>query len=238
MFKQYDNKMMAAPENKAWHGERVIVAGSGPSLTKDVAHTVRMTRWFKGWRVLAVSDAYRLLPFADALYACDWAWWRKHDGAKGFLGERYTSHSIEPGLIDDKSGVVHEYPGIQLVRAADRPGFGTKVIHYGFSGSSGHQAVNLALNMGASQIVLVGFDYRHVDGKSHFFGDHEGLRQSSDTDYRALASAFKPHDLIVNATPGSAIDAYPMMSLEDAIADRVYRDRAEPHAAADRHSAA
>lgn len=205
-----------------WQGESVIVAASGPSLTTEAARIVRLTRWIKGWRVLAVNDAYRRLPFADALYACDWGWWRAHDGAREFLGERYTSHSHTPGLVDDKSQVAHEYPGIKLVNAQDKPGFSKNpnFIHYG--SSSGFQAVNLAINFGASRIVLIGFDYRHVDGKSHFFGDHVGLRQSKDADYRALGEWFVPGPIeIVNASIGSSIACYPQVPLEEAVADRV-----------------
>lgn len=221
----YENKLAAPPDDKSWEGEPFIVAGSGPSLTPEVAHTVRMARWLKGWRVIAVNDAYKRLPFADTLYACDWGWWVKHDGARDFKGERVTSTSVCAHLIDDKRDAAKQY-GLTLVNADDKPGFSTKpgVIHYGQSGSSGFQAVNLAIIRGASRIVLVGFDYRHVDGRAHFFGDHEGLRQPRDTDYRALGAAFRPGPVeILNATTGSSIDCYPIVSLEEALADRGLR---------------
>jgi len=201
-----------------WKDEPVIVAGSGPSLTAEVARAVRMARWLDRWRVLAVNDAYKVLPFADAMYACDWPWWRKHDGAKDFKGQRYTSHSLDPSLADDKSAVAHEFPDIKMLPARNGAGFGRDVIHYGIGGSSGFQAVNLAINFGASRIVLVGFDYRHIGAKSHFFGDHEGLRQATDEHYRDLARAFGPAPVpIVNATPGSAIGCYPAMVLSEAL---------------------
>lgn len=218
-----------------WKGEPCIVAASGPSLTPDVARAVRMSRWLDRWRVMAVNDAYRVLPFADAMYACDWSWWRRHDGAKDFKGERYTSHSLDSSLTDDKSAVANELPDLHLVPAKNEAGFGRGVIHYGLPGSSGFQAVNLAINLGASRIVLVGFDYRFVGGKSHFFGDHQWLRQSTEDHYRDLARAFGPAPVpIVNATAGSAIECYPFMSLEAAVADhRLLWDRPVLDAGAD-----
>ena len=64
-----------------WTGEPCIVVASGPSLDADTAHRVRMARWTDGWRVIVVNDAYRLLPRADILYACDARWWELHEGA-------------------------------------------------------------------------------------------------------------------------------------------------------------
>jgi len=81
--------------------------------------------------------------------------------------------------------------------------------------------------------VLVGFDMRQVGGRAHFFGDHpEGLR--NNTDFRGFITAFRQAQApvpIVNATPGSALDCYPMVTLEEALADdSVHRDGAESNA--------
>jgi len=226
-----------------WKGEPCIVAASGPSLTADVVRRCQLALW---WRILVVSDAHKPMPWADAMYSCDWSWWRAHDGAKAFKGARHTSHSLDASLADDKSAVAHEFPAVNLTPARNGAGFGRDVIHYGIPGSSGFQAVNLAMNFGASRIVLVGFDYRFVGGKSHFFGDHQGLRQATDDHYRDLARAFGPAPVpIVNATPGSSITCYPTAKLEDVLATdfqwpdgRVYRDRAVTHGESDRVCAA
>ena len=68
-----------------WIGETVVCIGGGPSLTlADVTSIAGKAR------VIAINDAYRMAPWADMLYACDLKWWRWHDGAPYFLGEKWT----------------------------------------------------------------------------------------------------------------------------------------------------
>lgn len=216
-------------------------------MTEDVARFVRMQRWQEGWRVIAVNDVYKLIPYADILYSCDERWWIAHDGAKKFHGERWSSHSTNRSMLDDKMACAERF-GLNLVSGADGEGFSIdqRFIHYG--GGSGGQAINLAILKGCTRIVMVGFDCRRVEGKTHFFGAHpEPLRDMTDEDFRNPAIEFKwaaeklpAHISIVNATPGSAIRSFPMKGLEDACRatlsrtnGRVYCNGSEPHAAAD-----
>lgn len=191
----------------------VVVAASGPSLTPEVARAVR------GQRVIAVNDAYRLLPFADVLYACDSAWWRAHKGVPGFAGERWTSQGTAGRVRhNDKSDIAPLYR-LNLIEGRDGEGFSTDpaVIHYG--SNSGFQAVNLSIAWGATRIILVGFDMHGT----HFFGKHpRGLRNT--TNYTNFIRAFQkasrqlpPGVEILNATPGSALRCFPMVSLHDAL---------------------
>ena len=208
--------------NPVWADSPCIVVASGSSLTADVARKVRFARWFDHWRVLVVNDAYRLLPYADILYGCDWGWWKHHDGAPKFHGERWTCHSNSMAFVDNKSAVVGTYD-LRYVLAANERGFSDdpRQIHYGLpQPSSGFQAVNLALLMGASPIVMVGFDGHAKNGK-HFFGEHpQHLNRGTDEGYREFSKAYPPNDRIVNATPGSTIEAYRFVDLEAILRDR------------------
>lgn len=183
------------------------------------------------WRIIAVQDAYRLMPWADVLYGCDARWWDAHNGCMDFQGERWSSHDDGKSTSNDKTQVVDDY-GVSVVWGEQAEGFSTdpKKIHYG--GNSGFQALNLAILFGSPYIVLVGFDMRHVGGKSHFFGDHpRELYQRPE--YESFVKAFgdAPEGVqIVNATPDSAVKCYPMMSLEEALENHLlYRDGAERH---------
>ncbi len=168
--------------------------------------------------VVAVNDAYMLLPFADVLYACDAKWWDVHRGAAGFAGEKWSSHGIGS---NDKLKAAERW-GLKVMLGAARPGFsfGPGIIHYG--SNSGFQAVNLALQLGATRIVLVGFDMRPAgDGRRHFFGDHPPpLRNPSSFDgfIRAFEEAAKllpPYIEIRNATPGSALECFASVNLAE-----------------------
>lgn len=198
-----------------WRGGFCIVAASGPSLTPDIAAACR------GHRVVAVSDAYRLLPDADILYSCDSEWWHVHQGCVSFKGERWSSHG--DAFRNDKRKAAKEY-GLNLVRGCDGEGFSfdPALIHYG--NLSGFQAVNLAGHKIGwhGRIALVGFDMRQVDGVSHFFGDHpKGLRKQTKYEkwakhFAAAAKTLPPTVEIVNCTPGSAITCFRMMDIHEA----------------------
>jgi len=226
-----------------WEGKPCIVMASGPSLTPEVARKVRFVRWLEGWKVIVVNDAYKMLPRADILYACDERWWDLHQGAKEFEGERWSSHNASPRVKDEKI-VCAERFGLNLVLAEDGEGFSFNQSFIRYGGSSGGQAINLALLKGCRRIVLVGFDQRLVSGKSHFFGSHpEPLHDMQDDDFRGSLLDFKyaaqslPADVsIVNATPGSALTIFPMMEFDEATRwdDRLHRHRAEPECRAHR----
>ena len=165
------------------------------------------------WPVIAVQDAYLLMPWADVLYGCDAKWWHAHKGCRGFCGEKWSAH--DKGT-NKKLEVAEQY-GVSLIAGDDKPGFSAdpSVIHYG--SNSGFQALNLALLWGAVEVVLVGFDMRRVEGKAHFFGEHpEPLRV--EMDYERFVPHFTRAKVpdgvrILNATPDSAIKCYPFVDL-------------------------
>ncbi len=202
-----------------WNSEPCIVAAPGPSLTAEVVEQVRMKRWHDHWRVIAVQDAYRVTPWAHALYGCNPSWWRVHRDCGGFEGEKWSTHEGEAGShLNDKREAADKWR-VKLVRGADGEGFSLNpaVIHYG--SNSGFQAINLAILKGCTRIVLVGFDMRRVEGEAHFFGEHpDELRR--DTDYSAFIPSFEraakllpPNVQIFNATPGSALRCFPSVHL-------------------------
>lgn len=214
--------------DRRWPGATVIVAAPGPSLTPEVAAECR------GQRVVAVQDAYRLMPWADVLYGCDRRWWELHGGAPDFQGERWASH----GTTSNNNVEIAAKYDIRLVAGESGNTFSRDpaVIHYG--SNSGFQAVNLALLFGAFRIVLVGFDMRIVDGKRHFFGDHP-KPLTNTPHYGPFVSAFEraarkmpPHVEILNATPDSALTCFPKVTLDEALADPTGRRPAQQLAAA------
>lgn len=184
------------------------------------------------WKVIAVQDAYRVLPYADVLYGCDPHWWRVHKNCEGFHGEKWTTHHKDwtNNKLDPDTELkepLADLFGLNVVAGDHGDTFSSDPakIHYG--SNSGFQAINLAILFGCKRIVLVGYDMRYVDGKAHFFGEHPrgiGLqKQIEDAQYRGFVEHYRravssvPKDVsIINATPGSALNCFPMMSLEDA----------------------
>jgi NADPH:quinone reductase-like Zn-dependent oxidoreductase len=94
------------------------------------------------------------------------------------------------------------------------------VICSGGAGSSGYQAVNLALLLGATTILLVGYDMHHRKGL-HWFGAHSKEVNRNQSDPQVFAKTYDSIDPraygveIINCTPGSAVTAFPFGSLDD-----------------------
>ena len=167
---------------------RFAVLGTGESLSLADIEKVRHK-----FRVIAVSDAFRLAPWAEALVSQDMSWWRVNSDALQFEGRKF---SVRPDL-----------PGIELLE----PGS----IQSGTN--SGLAAVELARRLGATQIVLLGFDLHGT----HFFGRHpETLKHTDAQQFARMNRQFldwaKVHPVpVVNCSPGSKLDAFPRGTLED-----------------------
>lgn len=156
------------------------------------------------------------------LYACDGKWWDKHPDAHTFAGLRFTQ--------DRKAALAYgltRVPAIGTVADLGRGlGFCLKppFIHTG--ASSGYQAANLALHLGARRIVLLGFDVQAPAGKSHWHGEHgDGLNnptiytfQSWLENWATVPASIAGTGLeIVNATRETALTMFPRMTLEEAL---------------------
>lgn len=207
-----------------WPGSAFVIIGGGPSLTQAQVDACRDRQLFGSKvRAIAVNDAYRIAPWADVLYFCDDKWWRWHGKKLG----AWTS------LIVKLAGGEHDFgdPRIKVMRNVDTGGLCTQRDGLNTGRNSGFQAINLAVHLGAKRIVLLGFDMgAQVDAgrlKTHWFGDHPG--GTSDRVYDSMLPWF---DTIVqplaklgievfNATPGGRLRAFPMKSIDEALAGSV-----------------
>lgn len=86
--------------------------------------------------------------------------------------------------------------------------------------NSGYQAINLAVLSGAKRILLLGYDMRFIQGRSHWFGDHP--IKNVEHEFKCYAPKFKTMKpqlekegvTVINATPGTFIDAFPQIPLD------------------------
>lgn len=161
---------------------------------------------------------------ADHLYAADYKWWKHHiaDIANDFEGKCWSCDTPNPTNWPIKAKVPADPAswGIQALTChISEPGLNREPGFVNSGGNSGYQAINLAYHLGASTIILLGFDMCCNSGKSHFFGDHpKGF--NSDTRYERFISAYrtiKPKDYglqILNCTRYTALDAFPRADLD------------------------
>lgn len=166
-----------------------VVLATGPSMSQAQADRVRGRA-----SVVAVSDAYRLAPWADVLVSGDAAWWRHHEPE--FAGLRFCSD--RNGWQDFKASML-------------------RGVHSGTN--SGVLGIRVARHLGAKRIILLGFDGRG----SHFFGRHPEPLKNSDISRHAVhaeqhrqeAFACRHNGVeILNCSPATALSCYPTADLE------------------------
>lgn len=199
----------------SWAGETAVIVASGPSAKAAPLHLVRGRAW-----TIAINTSIRLVPWADVLYAADALWWEKVwptldfpvPGLKVGYDERSRTFCPDVRLIrietqrDDRHRILVDEPG---------------KLGNGLNG--GFQAINLAVQFGARRIVLVGYDM-HLHRGEHWHGKHpKGMNNpqpSAMTRWRNFLEwqAPKLADMgieVLNATPGSALQAYRFADLAD-----------------------
>lgn len=192
---------------RLWPGSTIVCVGSGPSLTVDQLEVCRGKA-----RMIVVNDAYRLATWADVLYACDAKWWRweKNKSARAFAGLKYT---LKPS-----------YPEIQVLRNLGRTGLSLDPTGLKTGFDSGYQAINLAVLLGATRILLLGYDMRKIGPKAHFFGNHPDNTAPPFLvclkDYGTLVGPLREAGVsVINCTPGSALTVFPMGTLAEQLTE-------------------
>lgn len=199
---------------RKYPGQTIVCLATGPSLTAaDVALVQGRAR------VVAVNDAYRLAPFADALIAADASWWHRHEGVPSFHGEKWSLEHQTWDRYRDR------WPDIQRLKNTGTEGIESSPTGLRNGRNSGYLALGLAVHYGAARILLLGYDMGHGKGQpAHFFGSHAGAmnqRSPYPIFLSAFASAVKPlADLgieVLNCSRVSAMDCFPRARLEDAL---------------------
>ncbi len=190
-----------------FRGETIFLLGGGPSLS-----LVQMDK-LRGYKVIAINDAGYIAPWADALFFRDLKWF----------------HLNRP-MVDDWRGLVfttnvkvkEEYSRVRCLEMKHMNEFSFVSLRYGRS--SGHIALSLAITLGARRVILLGYDCRVVDGKSHFH-DNIGTETAQNRFLyeNDFLPAWKGWGLgcaqigveVLNATPGSAIKEFEFRPLDE-----------------------
>ena len=128
-----------------WQGETVAVLASGPNMSQEVADALREHRR------IVVNFTHRLAPDADMLVAMDGNWPQEF---RDFAGLRVT------GVKDDSLDAL--YIGPRWERVTLSP-VSQIEIH-----NSGLTAIRIAAEMGASKIIMAGFD---PENPRHWYDD-------------------------------------------------------------------
>lgn len=188
-------------------GGTVVCIGGGPSLTPADVDYCRGKAF-----VIAINDAYKLAPWADLLYACDARWWNWHRGVKEFKGLKFS--------LQKAAG---SWKGVGVLKRTGDYGLERKPHAIRAGRNSGYQAINVAVHLGATRILLLGYDMQITPGKpTHWFGEHPNRQpppvQSFRGAFRSLPPILAEFKLtIINCSRETSLNYFPKMPIEGAL---------------------
>ena len=195
-----------------WRGECVAIVGSGPSAKQVPLELLR-----DRIHVIAINDSYKLVPWADILYACDFNWWQLHRGAREFIGLR-LSHDLR--ACND-----YKLQRVMIEQVASNDVLLDKPTYVGAGGNSAFQAFNLALQFGVTGVVLIGIDCS-IDHGMHWHGRHPmPLSNPMEINLKRWRESFdgaaaKMRALgvdVVNCSAISKLTQYPKITIAEAL---------------------
>lgn len=194
-----------------WSGEWVACVATGPSLRKEQLSAIRGRA-----RVIAINDAGlpNRLPFnaawCDLWYAADLAFWSFNKAVleqSDAIRVCAMQEARDAGLVDLHLNTSTLNRGVGYARSG---------------GHSGFQALQLAMNSGATLVTLHGYDCKPAAvGPSNYFGEKSAhlFKASPYQNWVPLYRSLNPRCRVFNCTPGSAIDAFPFADVQEIFAE-------------------
>lgn len=201
-----------------WDGETVAILASGPSMNRDVPRMLPACV-----RTIAINRTIELAPDADMFFAADWTVWK---GSAELPALKAT-------LARFKGMKVAVFAGGNKARASQMPPDDVFMLkHTGTSGfdddpscirtgeNSGYMAMHIAAHAGARRLLLFGFDMR----PGHWHGRYpKGFYNTAAEQYGRWIKLFatlapelaKRGVEVFNCTPGSALEVFPFLALDD-----------------------
>lgn len=127
-----------------------LIIASGPSLTRSDCDLLRGIGY-----TIAINNAVVLAPWADELFAADGSWWRYYGPKVAWFKGRRVSKTFKDHRVE-------------RWRPSGWPRTG---------GNTGHMGIQRAVDLGATNIAIIGFDQSVPKdgpnaGKKHYHGDH------------------------------------------------------------------
>lgn len=201
---------------REWSGGTVFIIGGGPSVASQNTGALR------GRHVIAINSSFQRVPFADVLIFGDARWWHVNKVASAAFEFRIVS--VLPPLPANFSpvGPVWTDDRVLKLKKVAPPGMARAPDSVMLRRTTLTAAINLAVHFGAKKIVLLGADGQPAsDGRTHHHAPHPWNQTTNcwDEQRADLATIVTPLQAmgvtVLNASPGSAIPFWPIVSLEE-----------------------
>jgi hypothetical protein len=204
-------------------GETGVVIATGPSLTKTQIDYVCKAHHQGLCRVFGINRTFIDVPCLDVFHAYNIEFWNYYgEQIQKINAHRWTVHTE----------IANKY-GAFCIQLRDHEGFSKTPNYINKGHSSGFQILNIAYWYGCSRLLLLGYDMQYpkdYDGRArqagtqrHYFGEYPKELQhfpSSGMDENkkliGLIDLYKKIEVdieIINCTPNSALDIWPMKPL-------------------------
>lgn len=212
--------------NPIYQGETAIICGTGPSLAQyaDLANEYKQQGKV---RIFGANLAYRYVD-VDVNHACNKEfydhYWPIDDRLSGGRFDKWTT----------RTELIGKYPGLEYIEEQWLDGLSTDPSYIAAHHGTGPQLINIALHYGIKRMLLIGWDMRYngkktnteYTGLRHLFGEYpKNLQHWPKTGNNGeLEGLIKemgtiiPEEYgieIINCSPGSAMECFPMGRLED-----------------------
>jgi len=196
-------------------GATAFIVGGGPSAALQDLGLLR------GHPVVEINRSFELVPWADVLFFADsrcWRWYK--DGFESFAGRVVTVYERTPLPI---------YPArFEQYKKARPPLLSRDPNALTLARTSMTGAINYLTLRGATRIVILGLDGKAATGpdgklRTHHHAPHPrppapGGWDKHGRELRGILPCLRDLGVeVVNASPGSACDAFPVLPLAEAL---------------------
>lgn len=198
--------------DRSFEGQSVVIVGGGPSHGRMDIEALRGHSF-----IVANSGCRKVRPVAtasDILYFSDNSWAENRPAPiADWPGVVVTSNRNAKARLGDRVRYIDITALTERMRCAPDH----------VQASSGHTAACLAVDMGASRLVLIGFEARSIDGRTHGHGDYSqhdlaAFDERFVPGWEGLAPRFAELGVeVLNATPASAVTCFPTAEFSEAL---------------------
>lgn len=202
------------PIPRCLQGRTAALLVSGPSLTPRQV-------WEASQAGFALMGCNNQCVYAlDVMWAPDLAWLQTANPRTDHIPQCWST--LTTAQRSPRAPVAsYMRPGWHYVETVPDLPFSADPWKLARGRHAGYQLINMAALMGVKRAVLLGYDCREIDGERHWFGHHPAgpLRRSQEFEvwiglYRELAGPVRDFGMeVLNATPGTAVDAFPCVEL-------------------------
>lgn len=211
--------------NTTANPETVIIVCSGPSLQNFNFENLRG----KGY-IIAVNDAGRFIPSADAWFTLDPWGLTTTQIPKGFNGELFAAVPDDYGMADARN-LEHRVTANPNVNYLHRISFHTDpntesadFLRWGLSmdpscihtGNSGYGALNIAYHMRPKRIAFFGLDASN----GYFYNQKKVTRPLNHLPaiFKSTVTQLREANIeVINASPDSKVDCFQRYTLSAAV---------------------